>query len=330
MFTIKRQTITTEWWGGSISWLDNTILDGTNWTLYGLDGSVSRTGFTLSHPFDRCITSQDGQYVFVYGNLSTKGVLLKLGEFLREINRPYYHAATYEYPAAFYTSPTGKTYLIHCPIRYDQLDFEDIESGEIVTNIPGRTPVDIFHSRLEVSPDNKCLMVRGWVWHPLDVCCLYDIDACLADPNMLDKGGISTAEGPLEKSIGAFVNEHEVLLGALESDDDLPLHHIATWDFIAQTVKNPVKVSGEFGNIVGVQNGIAWDFYKYPKIIDIQTGVVLDTMEDVATGEQVSSIIRYLKYVPPIVYNCELNLVAMGTSGNQIDVFSITESTNVG
>jgi hypothetical protein len=260
MFTIKRRTITTEWWGGSISWLDNTIIDGTNWTFYGLDGSVSRTGFTLSHPFDRCITSQDGQYVFVYENLSTKGVLLKLGKVLREINRPYYHAATYEYPAAFYTSPMGKTYLIHCPISYDQLDFEDVESGEIVTNIPGREPVDIFHSRMEVSPDNKFLMVKGWVWHPLDVCFLYDLEACLADPNLLDNSRISTTDGFMEQNVGAFINAREVLLGTIETDEELPPHNLATWDFIAGTVKNPVTVSEVFGNIVGVRDGIAWDF----------------------------------------------------------------------
>ncbi|MBT1689468.1 hypothetical protein [Dawidia soli] len=325
MFTIKKETITTEWWNGSICWFGNTILDGTNWTFYGLDGSVSRTGFVLSHPFDRCITSQDGQYVFVYQNLSTKGVLLKSGKFLREINRTYYHATTYEYPAAFYTSPAGKTYLIHCPIRYDQLDFEDIESGEIVTNISGRKPMDIFHSRLELSPDSKFLMVKGWVWHPLDVCALYDIEACLADPTLLDDGRFLTVDRFMEQNIGAFINEREVLLGATEPDDELPPHNLATWDFIAGAVKNTVTVSGEFGNIVGVRDGIAWDFYKYPKIIDIQTGVVLDKMEDVAAGEQVSSILHYLKRVPPIVYNRELNKVAVGTSENQIDVFSIIQ-----
>jgi hypothetical protein len=52
-------------------------------------------------------------------------------------------------------------------------------------------------------------------------------------------------------------------------------------------------------------------------------------MEDVATGEQSSSIIRHLKSVPPIVYNRELNMVAVGTSENQIDVFSIAETNNV-
>jgi hypothetical protein len=325
MFTIKRQTITTEWWGGSISWLDNAILDGTNWTFYGLDGSVSRTGFTLSHPFDRCITSQDGQYIFVYEKLGTKGVLLKFGKILREINRPYYHAATYEYPAAFYTSPAGRTYLIHCPIGYDQLDFEDVESGEIVTNIPGREPIDIFHSRLEVSPDNKFLMVKGWVWHPLDVCSLYDIEACLADPNLLDSGRMRAVDGFWEQNVGAFINAREVLLGAIElnEDEDLPQHNLATWDFIEGKVKNPVTVPVVFGNIVGVRDGIAWDFYKYPKIIDIQTGAILDKMEDVDTGAQSSSIIRHLTYVPPIVYNRELNMVAVGTSEHQIDVYSI-------
>ncbi|MBT1689470.1 hypothetical protein [Dawidia soli] len=163
-----------------------------------------------------------------------------------EINSPYYHAATYEYPAAFYTSAAGRTYLIHCPIRYDQLDFEDVESGEIVTNISSRKPMDIFHSRLEVSPDNRFLLVKGWVWHPRDVCSLYDIEACLADPTLLDDGIVPTADGFMEQHVGAFISDHEVLLGTVDSDESLPPHNPATWDF-----------------------------YKYPKIIDIRTGMAL-------------------------------------------------------
>jgi len=326
MYTIKRQTLQKDFGYGTISWLNNSIIDWYDGgRRYELDGKNTQLGpYGYAYPFDRSITSRNGEYAFIYHNRGTKGLLLKNGKILREINRPHYHADTYEYPAAFYTSANGNTYLIHCPLEYCRLDFEEVETGKIVTDVTGRAPVDIFHSRFSLSPDNTFLMVRGWAWHPLDMIRLYDIEACLADPKLLDTG-IYSNNGPWEKSIGCFINNDEVLLGSLEfdPDDDFPLHHICTWNFKTGGISNPVKVSEPFGNIVGVHNGIAWDFFNYPKIIDVATGNVIDKMEDVPTGNQVSSIIHHLDTVPPILYNPDLNAVAVAIE-NTIEVFSLT------
>jgi len=328
MYTIKKQTIATQSGYRTISWLNNSIIDWAGGgTCYGLNGEYSQLGaYHYAYDFDRGITSADGRHAFIYHNRGTKGLLLKDGDILREINRSYYHASTYEYPAAFYTAGNGTTYLIHCPIEYCRLDFEEVETGKIVTDVPERAPVDIFHSRLSLSPDNKFLMVRGWAWHPLDLVRLYDIEACLSDPKLLDMG-IYTDSGPIEQSIGCFINSDEVLLGSLDFDDEeegFPLDHIASWNFKTGAISKPVKVSERFGNIVGVYNGIiAWDFSGYPKIIDIRTGSVIDKMEDVSTGNQVSSIIHHIDSVPQIIFNPGLNAVAVASSQNTIDVFSL-------
>ena len=95
---------------------------------------------SFAFSFDGSITSQDGQYAFIYKRLGTKGILLKNGEIIREINRTYYHAETYEFPSAFITFD-NKTYLAHCPISYCQLDFENVETGEIVSNIQGQKAI---------------------------------------------------------------------------------------------------------------------------------------------------------------------------------------------
>ena len=132
---------------------------------YVLDGQRSQVG--ESHfvaGFDRAITSADGQYAFIYQSLGTKGLLLRDGELLREINRSYYHSDVYEYSAAFATVD-ATTYLVHCPVAYCQLDLEHVETGELVTNVAGREPIDCFHSRLEVSPAGGYLLSKGWLWH---------------------------------------------------------------------------------------------------------------------------------------------------------------------
>src|ERR1700744_852527 len=158
----------------TICWKDNMIIDWAAGSVCSLDGKVTQLEIVYSFSFDSAINSLDGSYAFIYQKLGTKGLLLKNGELIREINRSYYCADVYEFPAAFITFE-NKTYFIHCPVAYNQLDFEDVETGEIITNIKGRKPDDRFHSRLEISPEGKFLMSKGWVWHPLDAVMVFNI-----------------------------------------------------------------------------------------------------------------------------------------------------------
>lgn len=120
----------------TICWVDNSIVD---WTSAG-------KRYTL-----------DGQYAFIYQKPGIKGLLLKNGEILREINRSYYCADVYEYPAIFVTLD-NRTFLVHCSFKYCRLDFEDVETGQIITGSQDRDPSDFFHSRLEISPNDKYLI----------------------------------------------------------------------------------------------------------------------------------------------------------------------------
>jgi len=71
---------------------------------------------------------------------------------VREINRSYYHAEAYEYLVAFAKLKDGRDILIHCPVDYCRIDFEEVETGQLLTNHSGRKPSDFFHSRFEISP----------------------------------------------------------------------------------------------------------------------------------------------------------------------------------
>ena len=299
----------------TISWFENTIVDWANTgKQYFLDGTVKQL-WPYHYGFgDAAIVSNDGVYAFVYKRLATKGLLLKNGELLREINRSYYCSDAYEYPAIFITI-NKSTYLVHCPIAYNQLDFEDVESGELITNSKDRKPSDVFHSRLEISHDNSLLMSKGWYWHPLDVVNIFNIEDCIRAPTMLDNAKISDDMGT-EICTASFIDSDKVLIGSSDevyNDEDakLPPKSIAIWDLKTNQISSPTAVNSEFGNLYSIDDDFAWDLYKYPKIINIKTGDIVDSEESVNSGTQRSSIIHSLDSHPQIIFNRETKQIAI-------------------
>jgi hypothetical protein len=320
---MKRKTIKTDYLQ-TISWLGDKIVD---WafagTVYSLDGKTEHMNnchFDLS--FDSAITSQDGQYSFVYKRLGTKGLLLKNGELLREINRSYYQAEIYEYPAVFVEIADGRTVLVHCPLDYCRLDFEDVETGEIITNVSDRKPSDVFRSRLEVSPNGKYLISKGWIWHPWDILELFDIEKCLADPKLLDNGQtipkIST-----EICSASFIDNDRILVCSAQEepmvddqDEPIPPGHLAIWNFKRNEISNVVKIKSEFGNLIAIDDEYCWDLFRYPKIINLKTGEVEEKIEEISAGLQASSIINHLEKIPKIAYNRQSKKLALENNGN--------------
>jgi hypothetical protein len=139
-----------------------------------------------------------------------------------------------------------------------------------------------------------------------------------------------------ESGIGAFVTNDQILIESLNNEEedeeaDKTNYQLAVWDFKKQSIINRLKVSGTFGNIVAIQDNLAWDLFQYPKLIDLQTGEIIDKLEALATGTQTSSIIHHLNQVPNIIYNRKLNKVAVKTASNsnhpdfydQLEILSI-------
>ncbi|WKZ58846.1 MAG: hypothetical protein QY309_13315 [Cyclobacteriaceae bacterium] len=327
--TIKRQKIKVDSLG-TIDWYKDKIIDWANaGTTYSLDGQRQQLNkYSFAFKFDSAISSKDGTYSFIYKRLGTKGLLLKNGEILREINRSYYCADIYEYPAAFISVGHNKTYLAHCPFEYCRLDFEDVETGKIVTDTPDRKPKDMFHSRLEVSQDNRYLISKGWVWHPLDTLELYEVNACIDNPLLLDKG--ITLPGTLAEICSAsFIDNDSILVCASDEllDDENPGSvlpgHIAIWNISNNTVSKSVKIEEEHGNIIAIDKDYCWDIYKYPKLIDINTGKVIETFQDIQTGLQKSSIIQNIKdELPLVAYNKRLKGLAI-KNNDSIEILTV-------
>ncbi|MCU0390341.1 MAG: hypothetical protein MUE81_04425 [Thermoflexibacter sp.] len=307
----------------TLDWLGNGFIDWANSGMcYFPDGTArplhEGSSYMFAHNFDSAISSSNGLYTLIYTKLGTKGILLKNGrELLREINRPYYYANAYEYPATF-VEIDGKTYLVHCPFEYCRLDFEEVETGEIITNVPNRKPRDVFFSRLEVSPDSQYLISKGWYWQPWDCVNIVSINASLADPHCLDKtftigGGLYT-----ELCTANFIDSERLLVGTSsegkdeEAHEDVPPEHLAVWNLKTGKFEEVVKVQGSFGNIFVINEHYCWDLYEFPKVIDRRTGEIVDKNEEIDSGKQRSSIIWHLKDLPKIAFNPRTKQVAIG------------------
>jgi len=323
---MKRQSIKTSHLK-TICWFGNSIIDwasaGTRYTLDGTKEQLSQYHYGFG---DTAITSADGQYAFIYRKLGTKGLLLKNGELIREINRSYYCAEVYEYPAAFVTI-NNRTFLIHCPFEYCRLDFEDVETGQIVTDTPGRNPSDFFHSRLEISPNGKYLMSKGWIWHPLDAIKVFDIEECIQSPKLLDQSEIYPNVG-VEIATASFIDDRHILLGSSDDEamnddllENLPQRHIAIWDIELNQISKPVKMDIEFGNLFAINDRYAWDLFKFPKIINLKTGKIVDQDESLSSGLQNSSIIHHIEELPKVAFNQQTKQFAI-TSGDHIEIIS--------
>lgn len=324
----QRQTIIANYLT-TICWFNDLIVDWASagkW--YSLDGKTGQFGkYHYAFTFDSCVISQNGHYAFIYKRLGTKGLLLKNGELLREINRSYNWASAYDYPVAF-ANVGNITYLIHCPIACNRLDFENAETGEIITNIPKRKPSDVFHSRLEVNQDNSFLMSKGWVWHPLDIVEVFKIEDCIKNPLLLDKSGLSP-KLDVEICTANFIDSSNVLIGSSneiidEDAVDLPVKHLAIWNLAANQITNSINVKSEFGNIYAINKRFAWDTFDFPKIIDLKTGEIVEKDETIDSGKQNSSIITDSDKLPLIAFNQQTKQLAIAKN-NKIEVLTPSE-----
>lgn len=334
MIQIHRHTIAVAHFS-TLVWHGECVVDwhhgGKCYSTTGHKTEIGQYRFAFS--FDAAINSDCGTYVLLYKRLGTKALLLKNGKELREINRPYYQAEAYEYPCAFYTQPsTGRVLLIHCPKEYCRLDIEDVETGELLTDTPARKPQDIFHSRLCLSPQRRFLLSRGWVWQPWDVAEVYDLEACLQDPTLLDAVG-TLPNIQTEICSADFIDDERLLLvasaedgiGFTTADDPLPPNHLTVYNLRTRTYTPPVRLRCLFGRVVAIDERYAWDLFLHPKIIDLQTGEAVAIIESLLSGEQHSAICDYVALLPDTAYHRGLRSLAF-ISGSDVEILTVLDS----
>lgn len=75
--------------------------------------------------FEEAERAPDESLVALVSTVGTKALLLEPdGLVVRELSRSYYHAQHYRHPLALFMLPKGRTGLVHCPNRYNQLELD--------------------------------------------------------------------------------------------------------------------------------------------------------------------------------------------------------------
>ncbi len=322
----------------SLVWQGDTLVD---WVRGGqtfcLDGACHDPRVNWAFPFDAACATSDGKFAVIYQRCGTKALLLRGTECLRELNRSFYQAHVYEYPICIWQAPDGRVLLAHCPEHYNQIEIDDAETGERLTQAV-RTPQDFFHSRLKVNSAKTRLLSAGWVWHPWNSVIYFDIAEALRDPSHLDKDDNIAPDsfhvGLAEHSSACWQTNDRVLIGASSEEEDseevvevkvtelrLRPRGIAVYDVASRRYVKSAVLNELTGMMMPLGENYAVCFFKHPRIVDLDSGETILQWDDLDSGAQTSSIIWNTK-VPAVATDAENRRFAVA-GANEITVIQL-------
>lgn len=292
----------------TICWCEDHLVDWVSGCMaIELDGAIRESRVSYGYKFNAAVQSSCGRYAVIYEKCGTKGLVLRDGEIVREINRSYYHADVYEYPLAIYSRQNEEPVLAHCPDGYNVLVLEELVTGKPLIEGFDRESPDYFHSRLTVSSDGNALISAGWVWHPFDCLEAYDISQPLESITRLDSPlKIPRIDG--EVSSADFIDSSRILVCTSQEsldDDDFDgsavgPSSIAVINIKEANIESIVNDTLEHGTIYVLDGESFLSFYEYPKQISIRTGEVIRAWNHIDSGKQLSSILMGTELPPSI------------------------------
>lgn len=290
----------------SLCWQGDELVDWAGGGIrYQMDGTATSRLVSYGYRFDRADSSSQGQFSIIYEVLGTKGLVLKDGKIIREINRSFYCADAYEYPVAFLRLPSGRDVLVHCPEEYNKLEIEDVETGERLTLRSGEA-ADFFHSRLQASPDGQYLLSAGWIWHPIDDLRVYDVAEVMSHPARLDAELDWEFTQRSEITNAAFAADSILMttghLGARKESQDTTAmgdDQIGHYSLREKRFLTIAPLKEPLGTLMPVGN-FAVGFYEHPKLVEVAMGEIVTCWPELETGNQNSSIGRDLDKMPPL------------------------------
>lgn len=69
---------------------------------------------------------------------------------------------------------------------------------------------------------------------------------------------------------------------------------------------------------IAINEKYAWDIFKFPKIINLETGEVINQDESLPSGFQNSSIIHHVDKLPKVVFNQQTKQIVI--TGANIEI----------
>lgn len=310
----------------SLCWIDDYLVDyAGGLQTFRLDGTKTDIKVSFGSLFDNAVATDDGEYSVIYQTLGTKGILLKQGNILREINRSYYCAEAFEYPITF-LNIDEKVCIAHCPDEYNVIEIEDVETGIRLTE-KERPQRDFFQSRLQTSPNQKMILSAGWIWHPLDAFELYDLSEGVSNPQVFIPFRDENFKNInlWEINNATFIDDKRLLLsgtGNSENEDASEEISIAVYDLEKQITISQVKIDEPTGLLMPLNENFAVGFYEYPKIFDLGSGELVCKWSDISTDKRNSSIIWHTDNLSKIAIDRKNKRFAVGTK-NTIEVIVI-------
>lgn len=295
----------------SLHWQGNDLIDHVSGgRVFSLDGSIQESRIMLNYKFDSVVVSPCENYVVIYEKLGTKGLILKNGSLIREINRSYYCADVYEYPVLIFEDINGRVLLAHCPDDYNRIEFEDIETGKVLTQSENRKPSDFFQSRFSVSPNGKYLASAGWVWHPFEMVAIYEVEKSLSNCEHLDESSFFGSIDGEVSSVCFLPNSNLVVATSEETLNDgevdevtVDKNQLAVFDLNSEKLLSKVDLKEPVGTLVPINTKHVLGLYKYPKIFSLESGEIIKSWEQINTGLQNGSIIHHQEMPPPFAYD---------------------------
>jgi hypothetical protein len=289
----------------SLCWRGDQLVDWVGGgRAFAADGTEQNPSVNYAYRFDAATASPDGRFAVIYERLGTKGLLLRDGRILRELDRSFYRANAYEYPVALFNDPDGRLLLAHCPGNRARIELEDAETGRPLTASADRKPWDVFHSRLAASPGGKRLLSAGWLWSPLSVVLCYDVAQALADPRHLDgRPDFPSTFNPClaEEGSACWLDDDCTAVAASaepeqdDAEDDpeprLRPRGLAVYDMANRTRLQLFQLDEPAGTIMALGKRHVLSLYRHPKLIDLSTGKVIHTWTGLRSGLQDGSII---------------------------------------
>ena len=247
-------------------------------------------------------------WAIIYKRLGTKALLLKHGTLVRELNRSFYHAHVYAYPVSLLLAPGGRVVVAHCPDDYNRIEIEDANTGERLTASTIRKPEDFFHSRLQPSPDGKWLLSAGWVWHPFDALCWFNVEAALNDATTLDRFVHQTTHsrhiGFVEESSACWQTAKRILIGGGSDEEDpeeaaqfsgprIPANGLAVYDVMEDQFVASCSFGHPAGAMMPVGETHVVTFFGHPRLYRVAGGVLEKEWPAIQSGRETSSIFGY-------------------------------------
>jgi hypothetical protein len=326
----------------SLCWRGDQLIDWVGGgRVFAADGTEHPSNIRYAYGFDAATASPDGRFAVIYKKLGTKGLLLRDGEILRELDRSYYFAETYEYPVALFNDVDGRVLLAHCPGNYCRLELEDAETGRPLTAAANRKPSDFFHSRLAASPRGKRLLSARWVWHPLDCVVYFDVAQAHADPKHLDHPHdlrSSFNPGMADESSACWLDDDCVAIASSaepeqdDVDDDaeprLRPRGLAVYDLANRTCVRAFELDEPPGTIMALGKRHILSLYRHPKLVDLSAGKVVHVWTESQSGLQDGSIVRHLDCEakpPPMAFDPANHRFAI-VNGDTITVIQFNHS----